>query len=375
MKRKGCLDEMIQYDNPVKIEFGAGSLKFLPRFLKGRKALLVTSSGFVNRGLVKHLLNTNPSIINIISNIQPNPTLKQVLMFREQLNYDEFEVIIALGGGSVIDIAKAFSVFNETKQIDIKKVILEGFEGLEFQTKPIIAIPTTAGTGSEVTSWGTIWDDVNKKKYSIAHSNLYCESAILDSELHVTIPKELTIQTGLDALSHSLEAIWNKNANPISELYAVSAAKMILENLPKLIKDLTNIELREKMLLASYKSGLAFSNTQTAIAHAMSYYMTLYKGIPHGIAASITLPAIFEAALLKDGVKNSLYSIFPESANPVQELIALYKELNISLDLESYKITDEILKEIEASLESTTRIANSIVQFSDIDFENWMGKR
>lgn len=363
---------MLQYDNPVKIEFGAGSLKFLPRFLQGRKALLVTSSGFVKRGQVELLKKANPSIVNVISDIQPNPTIEQVLIYREQLKYDKFEVIIALGGGSVIDIAKAFSVYDEEGKLDIKHAIFEGLVNVEFQTKPIIAIPTTAGTGSEVTQWGTIWDEVNKKKYSISHSRLYCETAILDPELHVTLPKELTIQTGIDALSHSFEAIWNKNANEISNIYAITAAKTIISTLPLLIEDLTNIELREKMIIASYQAGLAFSNTQTAIAHAMSYYMTLHLGIPHGIAASITLPAIFEAAMQKDNVKEILCSIFMENTNQIKMLTNFYEKLDVSLELKHYKITHEVLKEIEASLAYTTRLANSVIQFTDINFENWM---
>lgn len=371
-KRKGCLNEMKRYDNPVKIEFGVGSLKFLPRFLRGRKALLVTSLGFEKRGQVELLKNVNPSIVSVINDVQPNPTIEHVLMYRKQIKYDEFDVIIALGGGSVIDIAKAFSVYDENGKLDIKQAIYKGLDDIEFQTKPIIAIPTTAGTGSEVTPWGTIWDDVNKKKYSISHSSLYCEIAILDPELHVTIPRELTIQTGLDALSHSLEAIWNKNENGISSLYAITAAKTIVATLPLLIDDLTNLELREKMLIASYQAGLAFSNTQTAIAHAMSYYMTLHIGIPHGIAASITLPAIFEAAIQKDGVKDNLCDIFRGNTSPIETLISLFEKLNISLALEDYDITKKVLNDIEESLQYTTRLANSVVQFSDINFEKWM---
>lgn len=356
-KQKGCLNEMIEYDNPVQIEFGAGSLKFLPRFLKGRRALLVTSKSFVTRGQVDLLIKSNPSILSVISDIMPNPTLEHLLAYRKHLKYEEFDVIIALGGGSVIDISKAFSVYNGLEDLDIKRAVVEGLHDVEFHTKPIIAIPTTAGTGSEVTQWGTIWDDVNKKKYSISHPRLYCEAAILDPELHITIPEELTIQTGLDALSHSLESIWNKNSNPISELYAKTAAKTVLEVLPKLVKDLNNIELREKMLIASYQAGLAFSNTQTAIAHAMSYYMTLHKGIPHGIAASITLPTILEVYIEQ---KSSEKDDFMND-ELLSYLLDIFRELKIDLTLNNYGLSKLDFERIFAELNSNVRAKNSTV--------------
>src|SRR5699024_9920605 len=127
--------------------------------------------------------------------------------------YSSFNVIVAVGGGSVIDISKALSIYfdttNERAIERIEAMLVDGKSYTDIQYKPIIAVPTTAGTGSEVTPWGTIWDDINKKKFSIHTDELWCEVALCDPSLTVTLPKELTVQTGLDALSHSLESLWN----------------------------------------------------------------------------------------------------------------------------------------------------------------------
>lgn len=261
---------MSKFYNPVQIEFGRGSIKFLSRFLKGRKALLITSQGFIKRGIVSELLKDNSEIIHVISKVQPNPTISQIVELRSAINYEQFEVIVALGGGSVIDTAKAIAPIAINNEQDFLAILQNGLPN-NIDVKPIIAIPTTAGTGSEVTMWGTVWDEVNKKKYSITNQRLYCEAAILDPLLHLSIPKDITLQTGLDTLSHSLETIWNKNHNKISSKYAENAIQTVFKTLPLLLKDLSNVDLREKMLLASYHAGIAFSNTQTSIAHAMSY--------------------------------------------------------------------------------------------------------
>ena len=128
-----------------------------------------------------------------------------------------------------------------------------------------------------------------KKKYSISHPDLYPSSAILDGQLTLSLPLTTSIVTIMDALSHSFESIWNKNANPISTKYAIEAIKVILSNIDELKNNPKNNKIRTKILIASNKAGLAFSNTKTAASHAISYPLTQYYGIPHGIAASMPL--------------------------------------------------------------------------------------
>lgn len=364
-----------KYYNPVKIDFGIGALDRLPQWVGNQRALLITSNGFEERGVVASVKANTPMINQVINNIQPNPTLNQLEVLYKGLDFESFDVIVALGGGSVIDIAKALSIYKE-KQSDepfnlIENMLFEGYQSEEILYKPIIAIPTTAGTGSEVTPWGTIWDDVNKKKYSIHTDKLWCEVAICDPILTLTLPKELTIQTGLDALSHSLESIWNVNASPLSLNYATTAIPKIVDVLPRLVNHLDDINLRSEMMLASLQAGLAFSNTQTAIAHAMSYYMTLHKGIPHGIAASITLPDIVSVALTNVELKRNLQQCFGEK--PVDELSNLFEALNVTTNYMEYNLTDLDFSLIKESLSQTSRAGNSLIG-SDRLFERLFNK-
>jgi phosphonate metabolism-associated iron-containing alcohol dehydrogenase len=177
--------------------------------------------------------------------------------------------------------------------------------------KKLIAVPTTAGTGSEVTPWATVWDRENGKKHSLHLAETWPEAAVIDPELMLTLPTAVTVQSALDALSHALESIWNVNANPISDTFAVSGAKEAMETLPALIKSPADVRLRAAMALAALKAGMAFSNTKTALAHSISYEMTLRFGVPHGIACSFTLPMVLERAVGvdsgRDGVLSSIF--------------------------------------------------------------------
>ena len=159
---------------------------------------------------------------------------------------------------------------------------------------PIIAIPTTAGTGAEVTSFGTIWDNAFNKKYSVTGIDLYPNTALLDSELTISVPLETTVSTGLDVVSHALESTWNKNASNITLSFCEKSLKIALSTLGKLILDPQDIFLREKMMEASLLSGLAISQTRTSLAHSISYPLTTHFGLPHGFACSFSLPEILK---------------------------------------------------------------------------------
>ena len=201
---------------------------------------------------------------------------------------------MALGGGSVIDAAKVLAA--AAGDFDRVRRFLETGMGADALGRtPIIAVPTTAGTGSEVTCWATVWDTEAKKKYSLARDALYPETALVDPLLTLGLPRGITISTGLDALSHALESIWNVNANPVSTSLAEVAAREVMDALPLLARDLGNAELRPRLARASLFAGLAFSNTRTALAHALSYHLTLHHGVPHGIACSFSLPMVMRA--------------------------------------------------------------------------------
>ena len=166
-----------------------------------------------------------------------------------------------------------------------------------------------------MTPWATIWDQETKVKHSLHRADTWPAIAIVDPALMLSLPASVTLQSALDALSHALEAIWNRNANPISDTFAVAAVHEIFAALPLLMRDLGDIELRRRMSLAALKAGLAFSNTKTALAHSISYEMTLRHGLPHGIACSFSLPLVLERAI---GSSNDRDQVLAHAVGPLE---------------------------------------------------------
>ncbi len=350
---------------PTKIVFGINELENVAKYINGRKTLLITSQGFVKRGLVAKIKSVCNSIIDVFSDVKSHPEFKDLEVAYKAIHQNEFELILAIGGGSVLDAAKYLSVHTETKSSTFVTAMIKGkAEKKDYKTIPIISIPTTAGTGSEITPWATIWDMDEKKKYSLHLPELFSEIALYDPSLTLSVPKDITIQTGLDTLSHALESIWNKNANEITINYAIQSAKLIMEYLPKLADDLENLTYRTQILKACMYAGLAFSNTQTAIAHAISYYITAHKGVPHGIACSFTLPMLIDNVLGQyDFIDKALSEIFEEcSSSKLRELLF---NLNISTEFSDYGIDKDELDELKSSLNNNQRAGNSLAMIKD----------
>ena len=353
--------EKFSFNLPTKIVYGQNSLKEIDNYINKRKTLIVTSQGFVQRGLVNEVISYSNCIINVISNVKSHPEFKDIEEIYKLAHQKKFELIVAIGGGSVMDAAKFISVYDKNHDYKFVESLTKGkIPKKDYKTIPIISVPTTAGTGSEVTPYSTIWDMKEKKKYSLTLPNLFCEIAIYDPILTLSVPKKITIQTGLDSLSHALESIWNKNANSITIIFSIKSAKLIMENLGNLSKDLNNIEYRSNMMKASMYAGFAISNTQTAIAHGMSYYVTTHKGVDHGIACSFTLPMLIDNVIGKyKFIDNALEKIFGELSS--NKLRALLKELNVSTEFSSYGINSEEFEKLKDSLKKNPRAANSLV--------------
>ena len=214
---------------------------------------------------------------------------------------------------------------------------------LSHTTKPIYAIPTTAGTSSELTKWATIWDNATLTKHSLSDEKLYPKAAFYDANLALSLPRETTIFTALDALSHACESIWNKNANPISTHFALNAIKIILCDLSPLSENLRSLPLRTSLMQASIYAGLAFSNTQTALAHALSYPLTMKFGTPHGLACSFSLPLLFEC-LPKSSEASAILSPYKLPLN------VLFDTLKISKNPCDYGLDSVLIDEIFATL-------------------------
>jgi phosphonate metabolism-associated iron-containing alcohol dehydrogenase len=333
------------YYNPVTMHVGAGSLDVLPQLVGERPVALITFPEARQLGLIDRLQRLLPNRISrVVDNVQPNPDVAWLSALYESFwKADDCDLIIALGGGSAIDTAKALVPGTASQTFaELVDTLAEGKPFTPHRCKPLIAIPTTAGTGSEVTPWATIWDAARSRKYSLHLDCTWPEAAIVDAQLMLSLPRAVTISTGLDALSHALESIWNVNANPVSDALAVSAIEDIFACLPALAEDLKNLSLRTRMAEAALKAGMAFSNTKTALAHSISYEMTLSHGLPHGIACSFTLPLVLGLAwgrrADRDAVLQRVFGTDPEAAQ--RDLSGFLHGLGVKTEFAEHGVTD-----------------------------------
>lgn len=246
--------------------------------------LIVTSNGTAAR----NNLNMVFSDYSLCDSIKPNPTISHLNDIITNLKND-FDCVIAIGGGSVLDSAKVITASLATNIKSVQKLIgLNSKIGINNNMNSFF-IPTTHGTGSEVTMWATVWDEINKKKYSVSHPELYPKNALIDPMLCQTLPFKDSISTTLDALSHSFESIWNNNSEPDSTNVAKESIITIVNNVDLIINDVKSLKLKKELMKSSCLAGLAMSNTKTAAAHSMSYPLTIFHEIPHGVAASFFL--------------------------------------------------------------------------------------
>jgi alcohol dehydrogenase len=285
-----------RYHNPVDITFGPGALGRIGEALAGRSYALVTYGNAPFEAVRARITELAGAPSLTVDDVKSNPNFETLehSCARFAAVDPPPEVIVALGGGSVIDTAKVLAAARGDFA-QVRHYLETGRGGDTLGAIPIVAVPTTAGTGSEVTYWATVWDLEGGRKCSLARPSVYPQHALVDPELMLGLPRAVTISSGLDALSHALESLWNHNANPMSTEFAVPAARELLMTLPLLAEDLENLELRGRVAEAALTAGLASSNTRTALAHELSYPITLHHGVPHGIACSFSLPLVLRA--------------------------------------------------------------------------------
>ncbi|QRF62013.1 iron-containing alcohol dehydrogenase PsrA [Variovorax paradoxus] len=335
-----------EFFNPVRSVYGAGALSSLPKLLAGRKAVVVTFPEARRFGLVDRLQALlGDGLAGVIDAVLPNPDVAELRALYEAFwsEAQQAEVLVAVGGGSAIDTAKALMVGTQSGRFDdLVAALAAGGPFVPARVKTLIAVPTTAGTGSEVTPWATIWDREAQRKHSLHLAETWPSIAIVDPELMLSLPASVTLQSGLDALSHALEAIWNVNANALSDTFAVAAVQQIFETLPLLMEKLDDLELRARMALAALQAGMAFSNTRTALAHSISYEMTLRYGLPHGIACSFPLPMVLRRAIGQDAGRDAVLerALGPLDRAP-QRLSDFIERLGVKTHFSDYGVSSE----------------------------------
>lgn len=268
--------------------------------LAGRPFILVTSKGWLKRGLLEKIAQSGikqDDIRVIWSEVPDNPTDVCIFDAYEKLSdINEDIAFVGIGGGSVMDATKGLAFFAALRgdKASFAEALRspDKYEGLaEGALKSLIMVPTTSGTGSEVTRWATIWGE-DGRKFSLSQYGLYPQEVIFDASLCLSMPRHITLASGLDALSHACEAIWNRNASTQSDAFAVKAIELLSESLPLALEHGDEVDIRRNMQLSSYLAGCAMSLTRTALAHSISYPLTGRYGLMHGFACSFTLPEI-----------------------------------------------------------------------------------
>lgn len=338
------------YFNPVRIVCASGACLRLGEHVGFERMLLVTSPGFRSRGLVDRIGEAlGARLAGVVDDVKPNPDVLDIDRQAHAVRGLAPDAIVGLGGGSSIDTAKGLArLLSQTPGATLAAHFRDGVALAQVPALPVVAIPTTAGTGAEVTPFGTVWDFERAKKYSVAGDDLYPAAAILDPELTLGLPLEVTISSGLDAISHAFESTWNRNATPVTLGLATKSLQLSLPALPRLKDDLGDIQARRAMMEASLLAGLAISQTRTALAHSISYPLTARFDLPHGIACSFTLPALLQFnAEVDDGRLEDLARAlgFSDLADLGAKLNVLFGLLNVA-NLFRHRIRD--LSEVRA---------------------------
>lgn len=304
---------------PQNISFSRGSLKLLPEIagqINGKKAYIISGPHLKKAGLVgmcEKSLRQAGIECESFTDTEGNPCTDTVEKAAAGFNESGADFIVAFGGGSPIDVAKAVAV---VATYGGKIVDYEGVGKVTGPVVPIIAIPTTAGTGSEVTAFSVITDHSRDYKLTVGSSYLIPAKAILDPDLISSVPMKTAAACGIDAFVHALEAFVSKDASPFSDIFAKQALKLIGGSIRNYVADRTDPEACEAMMLGSLFAGIAFSHARLGNVHAMSHPVSAYFDVPHGVANAILLPTVVDFNMESARDKyNYIYNVI--SGNPV----------------------------------------------------------
>lgn len=286
-----------QFQTPTKIISGIGSTAEIIKELNdlyAKKVLLITDPGLVQAGVaqqVVEMLKQAAVEVEIFDAVEPDPSIQVATKAAEMAKNVKANVLIALGGGSAIDTAKSAAL------LVTNGGYLKDYAGVNKVVKPIlplIAVPTTAGTGSEVTIFAVMSDPEKQEKFTISSALIAPAVAVLDPLLTLKLPPSVTAFTGMDALTHAIEAFTSSIAQPATDALALSAIKLILKHLPVAVGRGDNIMARDGMLQASLLAGIAFNNAFLGLAHAIASPLGGHFHVPHGLANAVMLPYVME---------------------------------------------------------------------------------
>jgi acetaldehyde dehydrogenase / alcohol dehydrogenase len=343
---------------PPKIYFEKNSTQYLAKMPNISKAFIVTDPGMVNLGYVDkvlYYLRKRPDYVHceIFSEVEPDPSIETVMKGAEMMAKFQPDVIIALGGGSAMDAAKGMWLFFEhpdadffglkQKFLDIRKRIVK-YPHLGSKAQ-FVAIPTTSGTGSEVTSFSVITDKEANVKYPLADYELTPDVAIIDPQFVMTVPKHVTADTGMDVLTHAIEAYVSCMANDYTDGLAMKAIQLVFEYLPRAYRNGNDEEAREKMHNASTIAGMAFANAFLGINHSLAHKLGAEFHIAHGRANTVLLPHVIRY----NATKPEKFAAFPKYRHFIAD--KRYAEIARLLGLPASTVEEGVNSLVEAVIE------------------------
>jgi len=300
------IPQYYEFACPVKVISGLKAISNLPYemdLLGAHRALIVTDQGVVGAGLLKIVAGvfegSNCEMAAVYDQIPPDSSSAVVNQVAKLYQERKCDCFVALGGGSSMDTAKCANMVVTEGTDDLLK--FQGAERLKKPMKPFIAIPTTAGTGSEVTLAAIVFDDVKQVKLAFTSYRLLPNVAILDPKMTMTMPPKITAATAMDALTHAIEAYYCLQKNPISDCLALAAIRLIMENIEKCLTDGQDENARLAMANAALIAGISFSNSMVGVVHSTAHACGGIARVPHGVANGILLPWGMENNLEKAG--------------------------------------------------------------------------
>ena len=358
------------FQTTPRILMGAGSLqKIVPEIKKQgcSKVLIVTDPGIVAAGIASQLeeiLITGGLVFDLFDKVESDPRIEIAIEAAEVAKSSKADLIIGIGGGSAIDIAKISAI------LATNEGSLNDYFGIDLIPNPgikTIIIPTTAGTGSEVTPIVILSDDVEKLKKGVVSPYLFPTLSILDPELTVGLPAKVTAATGMDALIHAIEAFTSKNSYRFTDMLAREAIVLIVENIRTAFANGTDLDARTKLLEGSLLAGMAFANAGVTAVHAFAYPIGAEFHIPHGVANSIMLVPVMEFNMIGNlkkfaqladllGEKTDGLNTREKAQAAVNALRILTEDLEIPRHLSEFNVKEEDVPMLAEGVMKVTRL-------------------
>lgn len=348
------------FEVPNKVVFGCGVSQQLVEWverLQGRSILVVCDPGVKAAGLAEPIvdaLKAKFANVAMFDAVKPDPDIELVETMTAFARDHHSDILIAIGGGSAIDATKA-----------VRILLSEGghirdYEGMDKITQtcvPMIAIPTTSGTGSEVTSFSIVSDHARQRKMVLAGRAIAADVALVDPTLTLSVPASVTAATGMDAITHAIEAYLSKIATPLTDINALKAIELISQNLTTAVHSPANIEARSQVMLGSLLAGIAFNSAILGLAHAIAHPLGVLFHLPHGLANAVVLPEVvaFNGSVVPERVCQIGRAMGLSENADVKAVVAALKSLNQNIGIPS-------LSGVGITVESFDAIADLTMQ-------------